>query len=63
MLKNAKAPQLATVLRPIVYLNASVQAMADRNALIIVDRAANVRRLVTLVHDLDKLPPVKTDAP
>jgi general secretion pathway protein D len=63
VLKNAKAPQLATVLRPIVYLNASVQAMADRNALIIVDRAANVRRLVTLVHDLDKLPPVKTDAP
>jgi general secretion pathway protein D len=61
--KNAKAPQLVTVLRPMVSTNAAILAMADRNALIIVDRAANVRRLVTLIHELDKLPLVKTDAP
>jgi type II secretory pathway component GspD/PulD (secretin) len=42
---------------------ASLQAMSDRNALIIVDRAANVRRLVALIQELDKFPALKTDAP
>jgi general secretion pathway protein D len=61
--KNAKAPQLAVVLRPMVAPIASLQAMSDRNALIIVDRAANVRRLVALIQELDKFPALKTDAP
>jgi general secretion pathway protein D len=61
VLKNAKAPQLAAVLRPLISPAASVQGIADRNALIIVDRAANVRRMVTLIRELDKLPSFKTE--
>ena len=61
VLKNAKAPQLAAVLRSLISPAASLQGIADRNALIIVDRAANVRRMVTLIRELDKLPSVKTE--
>jgi general secretion pathway protein D len=54
--KNAKAPELATVLRPLMAPNTSLNAMADRNALIIVDRAANVRRMVAIIRELEGLP-------
>jgi general secretion pathway protein D len=54
--KNAKAPELATVLRPLMAPNTSLNAMADRNALIIVDRAANVRRMVAIIRELERLP-------
>ena len=57
--KNAKAMELATMLRPLMAPNASLNALADRNVLIIVDRAANVRRMVTIIRDLEKLPAVK----
>jgi general secretion pathway protein D len=59
--KNVKAMELATIIRPLVALNAAVNALADRNALIIVDRAANVRRMVTIIRELDKLPVVKVE--
>jgi|HubBroStandDraft_4_1064222.scaffolds.fasta_scaffold631265_1 general secretion pathway protein D len=59
--KNAKAPALATIIRPLMASNAQVNAFADGNALIIVDRAANVRRMVTLIRELDKLPVVKAE--
>jgi general secretion pathway protein D len=59
--KNAKAPALATIIRPLMASNAQVNAFADGNALIIVDRAANVRRMVTLIRELDKLPLVKAE--
>ncbi len=60
-LKNARAPELVTILRPLVATNAQVTAFADRNVVIIVDRAANVRRLVAIIRELDKLPTAKAE--
>jgi general secretion pathway protein D len=59
--KNAKAAELVTVLRPLIATNAQVNAFADRNAVIIVDRAANVRRIVAIIRELDKLPAFKAE--
>jgi type II secretory pathway component GspD/PulD (secretin) len=43
--------------------NGQMAAINDRNALILSDRAANVRRLVELIGIIDKLPKVTTDLP
>jgi general secretion pathway protein D len=59
--KNAKATELVTILRPLVATNAQVTAFADRNVVIIVDRAANARRLVAIIRELDKLPVFKAE--
>ena len=59
--KNAKATELVTILRPLVSTNAQVTAFADRNVVIIVDRAANARRLVAIIRELDKLPVSKAE--
>jgi general secretion pathway protein D len=59
--KNAKAAELVTILRPLIAVNAQVSAFADRNAVIIVDRAANVRRIVAIIRELDKLPVSKAE--
>jgi general secretion pathway protein D len=59
--KNAKATELVTILRPLVATNAQVTAFADRNTVIIVDRAANVRRIVAIIRELDKLPVSKSE--
>ena len=59
--KNAKATELVTILRPLVATNAQVTAFADRNAVIIVDRAANARRIVAIIRELDKLPGSKAE--
>lgn len=59
--KNLKAVDLVAILRPLVATNAQVTAFADRNALIIVDRAANVRRIVAIIRELDKLPVFKAE--
>ena len=59
--KNAKAMELVTILRPLVATNAQVTAFADRNAVIIVDRAANARRIVAIIRELDKLPGSKAE--
>jgi general secretion pathway protein D len=59
--KNARATELVTILRPLIAVNAQVNAFADRNAVIIVDRAANVRRIVAIIRELDKLPVSKAE--
>jgi general secretion pathway protein D len=59
--KNVKAVELVTIIRPLIAANAQVNAFADRNAVIIVDRAANVRRIVALIRELDRLPAFKAD--
>jgi general secretion pathway protein D len=59
--KNAKATELVTILRPLIATTAQVNAFADRNVVIIVDRAANVRRIVAIIRELDKLPVVKAE--
>ncbi len=56
VVKNAKAMELATLLRPLMAPIGQPNALADRNALIMVDLAANVRRLVTIIRELEKLP-------
>lgn len=61
LVKNAKAMELATMLRPLMAPNTSLNALADRNALVIVDRAANVRRMVKIVRELEQLPVFKVE--
>lgn len=55
-IKNISAPQLVPILRPIMPQAAHLAAFPDRNALIIVDRSANVRRLVEVIRILENLP-------
>ena len=59
VVKNAKAVELATILRPLIAPIGQLSVLADRNAVVIVDRAANVRRLVTIIRELEKLPAAK----
>jgi general secretion pathway protein D len=59
--KNTRATMLVPVLRPLMPQNAQLSAVSDHNALLIVDRAANVRRLIGLINELDKLPVTKTE--
>lgn len=56
--KNVSAAQLVPILRPLMPQRAHLAALVDRNALLIVDQAANVRRLVAIVESLDRLPAV-----
>jgi general secretion pathway protein D len=58
--KNTSAAHLVPILRPLMPQRAHLAALVDRNALIIVDQAANVRRLVAIVEMLDKLPVVES---
>jgi type II secretory pathway component GspD/PulD (secretin) len=61
VVKNMRAPELVTVIRPLMAPNSQVNALADRNALIIVDKAANVRRMVTIIRELDTMPVFKAE--
>jgi general secretion pathway protein D len=61
-LKNLNAAQIVPMLRPLMPQWAQMAPFVDRNALILVDRTANVRRLVELIRILEKLPKV-VDAP
>jgi general secretion pathway protein D len=56
--KNISATQLVPLLRPMVPQQGHLAALPDRNALIIVDRSANVKRLVELIRILENLPKV-----
>jgi general secretion pathway protein D len=60
-IKNISAPQLVAILRPMIPQWGHLAALPDRNALIIVDRSANVRRLVEVIRILEGLP--KSAAP
>jgi general secretion pathway protein D len=60
--KNISAAQLIPILRPLMPQYGHMAAMPDRNALILVDRTANVRHLVELIKILENLPRV-TDLP
>jgi general secretion pathway protein D len=52
-LKYASAAQLVPVLRPMLPPYAHLAAVLPGNALLIVDRFANVRRIEALVRSLD----------
>jgi general secretion pathway protein D len=55
VVRGGSSMQLLVSLRQLMPANATIVAIPDRNALIISDRAANVRRLVQLIGDIDKL--------
>jgi general secretion pathway protein D len=55
-IKNISAPQLVPILRPMIPQSGHLAAYPDRNALVIVDRSANVRRLVEVIKLLENLP-------
>ena len=54
--KNISAAQLVPILRPLIPQWGHLGALVDRNALIIVDGSANVRRLVGIIRILESLP-------
>lgn len=56
--KNISAAQLVPLLRPMIPQAGHLAALPDRNALIIVDRSANVRRLVELARIIENLPKI-----
>jgi general secretion pathway protein D len=62
-LKGLTATQLVTILRPLVPPNGQINALMERNAVIIVERSANVRRLVEMIRTLEKMPPAVANAP
>jgi general secretion pathway protein D len=62
-LKGLNAAQLVSILRPLVPTNGQVTALVERNAIIIVERSANVRRLVEMIRTLEKMPPASANAP
>lgn len=53
------AAQLVPVLRPLMPQSAQLSVVFGRNALLIVDRTDNVRRLIEVIQSMEKLP-VKT---
>jgi general secretion pathway protein D len=55
-LKGISAAQLVTALRPLVPTTGQINAVSERNAIIIVDRSDNVRRIVEIARSLEKLP-------
>lgn len=52
--ENVPAAQLVPILRPLVPQYGHLAAYPPSNALIISDRASNVRRIVNLVHHFDQ---------
>jgi general secretion pathway protein D len=59
--KGTSAAQLVPILRPLMPQAAHLAAALDRNALIIVDRCANVRRIIGIIRTLERLPPRPAD--
>ena len=55
--KGLSASQLVPVLRPLMPQAAQLSSVVGRNALVIVDSAANVKRIVAIVETLEALPP------
>jgi general secretion pathway protein D len=62
-LKSISAGQLVPILRPLMPQTAHLAAAIDRNALVIVDRADNVRRIAEMAKVLDRLPVTSVPAP
>lgn len=60
--KRACAPHMVPVLRPLMPQSAHLAAMPP-NLLLLVDRAANARRIVDMVERLDKAAPAGEQCP
>lgn len=57
--RNLSAAQLVPVLRPLMPQVANLAAVIGANAILITDRAGNVRRMLAIIETLDKLPGAK----
>src|SRR5438067_2618373 len=55
-LRNESAAQLVNVLRPLISPNNTIAAFPASNALVIIDYADNVRRLMRIIGSLDQPP-------
>lgn len=55
-LKNMSATQVVPLLRPLLPQYGQLAPSSDRNALLLVDRTANVKRIIEIVKVLDSLP-------
>ncbi len=55
-LATLNAAQLVPVLRPLTPQAAQLSQVQGRNVLVIVDRTANVRRLIAVIRDMEKAP-------
>jgi general secretion pathway protein D len=55
-LTGADAATLTAALRPIVASYGVMSPVPGRNALLITDRASNIKRLVTIIREIEKLP-------
>jgi len=53
-LENITANQLIPVIRPLLPQWSNVSAYSPGNVLILVGRAANLQRIVNIIHDVDK---------
>jgi general secretion pathway protein D len=54
--KGASAAQLVPILRPLMPQWGHLSALPEKNALLIVDRTANVKRLVAIIKIFEALP-------
>jgi len=62
--KGISATQLVPILRPLIPSWGHLSALLDRNALIIVDRTANVKLIVEVIGALEALPKtIQSDQP
>ena len=59
--KNVSAAWLVPILRPLMPQSGHMAAMPDRNALLLIDHAGNVRRLVAIIKALDAMPQRKVE--
>ncbi len=55
-LKNISAVQVVPMLRPLLPQMAQLAPFTERNALVIADRTANVKRIIEIVKVLEGLP-------
>ena len=55
-LSHSLAPDLATLLRPLVSVNGYIGPSASSNALVVTDTAGNVRRIAQIVAQLESAP-------
>lgn len=61
--KGINASQLVPLLRPMIPQWGHLAALPERNALLIVDRSANVRRLVEVIRIFESAPKVADASP
>jgi general secretion pathway protein D len=54
-LKNLSGAQLVPMLRPLIPSYGHLAPFAERNVLLLVDRAGNVKRLVEIIRKLDAI--------